>query len=215
MTKNLVKYAFVLFVLSVFSASCASAQIIPNQDKTKDESTLKTVDLSTDETVIAELQKITDERNAKRANGDEKILAKQKAAGKLKKEDVCIERIEEAEIIAIGFFRTDVGCHLDGIFVGSRYFAREESDLSKLALAALGWEKASKSERENLANIWVEKGLLVFAPLSNQSLSAISTGDGNVKVTASSKYPAGVTSRSVSKVFVFNQEGGLESGSGY
>lgn len=112
-------------------------------------------------------------------------------------------------------FRTDVGCHLDGIFVGSRYFAREESDLSKLALAALGWEKASKSERENLANIWVEKGLLVFAPLSNQSLSAISTGDGNVKVTASSKYPAGVTSRSVSKVFVFNQEGGLESGSGY
>lgn len=215
MTKNLIKYALAVFVMSIFSASCAGAQIISNQDRTKVESTSKTVDLSTDEAVIAELQKITDANNAKRANGDEKLLAEQKSANNLKKEDVCIKRIKDAKIIIIGFFRTDVGCGLDAVFIDSRYFERENFDLSKLALAALGWEKATKSERENLAKIWVEKGLLVFAPLPNQSLSAISIGDGNVKVTASSEYPAGVTIRSVSKSFVFNKDGGLLPGSGY
>ena len=200
MPKDLIKISLTFIFLSGLLVGCAQAQ---------------TVDLSTDEAVIIELQKIIDAKNAKRANDDEKLLAKQKAAGKLEAKDVRIERIKETEIIVIGFFRTDVGFHLDGIFVGSRYFDREEFDLSKIALAALGWKKASEKERETLAKIWVERGLLVFAPLSNQTLSAVSIGDGKLKITASSKYPPGVTSRSVSKVFDFNQEGGLESADGY
>lgn len=189
----------VVCVSLCFLTNCANAQTISN-----------VTDLSTDKGVIEELQNIIDAKNVERTSGNEKLPDKQKAANNLKKEDVCIERIKEAKIIVIGFFRTDVGCVLDAVFIDSHYFEREDFDLSKIALAALGWEKATKSERENLAEIWVEKGLLVFAPLPNQSLSAFSTGDGDIKVTASSKYPAGVTSRSVSKVFVFNQAGSLQ-----
>ncbi len=211
MSENLMKYVLAIFFVCGFSAGCANAQIVPKQEQPKNELP-SNMNLSNDEAVLAELQKITDSKNAKRANGDEKIVAEPNAVFKLEAKDVCIKRIKEAKIIVVGFFRTDYGCHLEGIFVGSRYFEREESDLSKIALAALGWEKATKNERENLANIWVEKGLLVFAPLPYQSLSAISTGDGSVKVTASSQYPAGVTSRTISKTFIFGKDGALFSG---
>lgn len=201
MLQEILKTLFALVLLAFPLANCARAQ---------------NADLSTDAGVIAELQKTADAKNAAIAgSGDEKLDAKRRAASRLEAKDVCIKRLKEAEIIVIGFFRTDVGCHLDGVFVDSRYFDREEFDLSKFALAALGWEKATKRERENLAKIWVEKGLLVFAPLPNQSLSAVSTGDDNIKVTASSKYPAGVTSRSTTKSFVFGKDGGLLPGSNY
>jgi hypothetical protein len=208
MKTDLLKFALAFFAVSVFLANCADAQKIP-VDKSGAQ------DLSTDAGIIAELQKIIDGKNAE-STGDEKLDAKRKNASKLEAKDVCIKRLKEsAEIIVIGFFRTDDGCHLDGVFVDSRYFERDKFDLSKIALAALGWEKASQKERENLAKLWVEKGLLVFAPLTNQTLSAFSTADGSVKVTASSKYPPGVTSRSAAKSFVFNKDGELLSASGY
>lgn len=212
MFNNLIKYTLVIFFLSGFSVGCADAQIVPKQGQPKIEPT-SNMDLSTDAAVLAELQKIKDAKI--KTTGDEKLDAKIKNARKLEAKDFYIKRIKDEEIIVIGFFRTDVGCLLDAVFIDSRYFERKQFDLSKLALAALGWEKATKRECENLARIWVEKGLLVFAPLPNQSLSAISTGDGNVKVTASSKYPAGVTSRSKVKSFVFDKDGGLLPGSGY
>ncbi len=201
--EHLIKISLVFVFLSVVLAACSNAQNLPNQNRQTKES-ISNPDLSTDEGVITEVYK--------------RIEAEWEKAGKkgASKPKVCVERLKESEeIIVIGFFRTDVGCLLDAVFIDSRYFEREQFDLSKLALAAPGWEKAAKSERENLAKIWVEKGLLVFAPLPNQTLSAISPGDGNVKVTASSKYPAGVTSRSKVKSFVFDKDGGLLPGSGY
>lgn len=214
MTNDLVKFTLVFLALSVFSMSCANAQTVSNRDKIKDESApSNNGDLSTDEAVIAELQKIIYAKYAEITKGDKELEAKRKAANKLEAKDVCIKRFREsAEIIVIGFFRTDYGCHLDGVFIDSRYFDREKFDLSKSVLAALGWEKANQKVRENLAKIWVEKGLLVFAPLTNQTLSAISTADGGIKVTASSKYPPGVTSRTETKKFIFDKDGGLVSG---
>jgi hypothetical protein len=201
MWQEILKTLFAFVLLTFPLANCASAQ---------------NADLSTDAGVIAELQKRVDAKNAEGANGDEKLIAKQKAASKLEAKDVCIERLKEsAKIIVIGFFRTDVGCRFDGAFVDSRYYERENSDISKIALGALGWEKANRTQRENLAKIWVEKALLVFAPLPSQKVSAISFGDSEIKVTASSEYPPNVTSRSVTKQFVFDKDGNLLSAAGY
>lgn len=201
MCQEILKTLFAFVILVFPLANCASAQ---------------NSDLSTDAGVIAELQKTVDAKSAELAKGDEKLIAKQKAASKLSRETVCIERLKEsAKIIVIGFFRTDGGCRFDGAFVDSRYYERENSDISRIALGALGWEKANQKERENLAKIWVEKALLVFAPLPSQKVSAISSGDGEIKVTALSEYPPNVTSRSVTKQFVFDKGGGLLSAAGY
>lgn len=201
MWQEIPKFLFAFVLLAFPLSSCASAQH---------------ADLSIDAGVIAELQKTVDAKSAELAKGDEKLIAKQKAASKLSKENVCIERLKEsAKIIVIGFFRTDVGCRFDGAFVDSRYYERESSDISKIALGALGWAKANRTARENLAKIWVEKGLLVFAPLPYQKVSAISSGDTEIKVTASSEYPPNVTSRTQTKQFVFDKDGSLLSTAGY
>lgn len=101
------------------------------------------VDLSTKEAVIKE-------------------LGKQKKAD-LSKAKICIERLEEsAKIIVIGFFRYDAGCHFDGAFVNSVYI-EDGADLSQKTLDALGWKKANQTQRETLAKLWVEKGLLAFS----------------------------------------------------
>jgi hypothetical protein len=208
MKTDLLKFALAFLAISIFLANCADAQKIP-VDKSGG------TDLSTDAGIIAELQKIIGGKNAE-STGDEKLDAKRKAANKLEAKDVCIERLKEsAKIIVIGFFRNDYGCHFEGAFVGSRYFdaTKEISELSKAALEELGWKKANQKARENLAKLWVEKALLVFAPLANQTLSAISASDGKIKVTASSKYPPGVTSRTETKTFVFGKDGELFSGS--
>lgn len=47
----------------------------------------QTVDLPTDEAVIAELQKIQDAKNAERSKDNPALREKLQAAGKLKKED--------------------------------------------------------------------------------------------------------------------------------
>jgi hypothetical protein len=87
--------------------------------------------------------------------------------GKLKNRDfskvrVCIERVKElGKVIIIGFFQYDYGC-FDGAFVNAVYFEDGDAELSKNALTALGWKKAKRIQREKLAKLWVEKGLLAF-----------------------------------------------------
>jgi len=101
------------------------------------------VDLSTKEAVIEQLekQKKADLSNAK----------------------ICVERLKESsKIIIIGSFRYDYGCHFEGAFVNSIYFEKS-ADLSPKALGALGWKNANRKQREELAKLWVEKGLLAFS----------------------------------------------------
>lgn len=42
-------------------------------------------------------------------------------------------------------------------------YLEESADLSKNALNALGWKEANQKEREALAKLWVDKGLLAFS----------------------------------------------------
>lgn len=137
-----------LFFLSGWAASCKA----------------QTIDLSTDEAVIAELQKRADAKNNERANGDEKLLTKINAAGKLDAQNVCIRRFQESpKIIVIAFFRNDYGCHFEGAFVDLRFYDRTEiSDQAKPTLENLGWQKADRTTREKLALWWTEKILHAF-----------------------------------------------------
>ncbi len=197
MRKDSLNYRLVFFfALSAFLTGCVKAQTISNK-----------ADLSSDEAIIAALQKISDAKNAQ-STGDEKLDAKRKAANKLKKEDVCIERVQESsKIIVIGFFRFDYGCHFEGAFINSVYFEAENSELHKNALHSLGWEKANRQERERLAKLWVEKVLFAFSAKPNQTFQAISIGDDEIKVIVSLQFPPGVTSRNAPKVFVFDKDG--------
>jgi hypothetical protein len=212
--QKLLPLILALLITSGCTSNCVNAQNV--SDKNRAQGRLASnADLSTDEAVLAELQKMIDAKNAAGRSGDEKLDAKKKAAGRLKAGDVCIERLKDAAIIVIGFFRTDAGCRFEGAFVDARYFERTDADLSKTALAALGWEKSPQKKRETLAALWVEKALLVFSPLPEQALSAVSGADKKIKVTASSQYPAGVTSRNAAKVFVFDRDGGFSAASDY
>jgi len=103
----------------------------------------KTINLSTKEAVL--------ERLGKLKNKD------------FSKDKVCIQRVKELEeVIVIGFFRYDYGCHFEGVFVNSGYI-EDDANLSKNALNTLGWKKAKPVQREKLAKLWVEKGLLAFS----------------------------------------------------
>lgn len=116
--------------------------------------TAQKIDLSTDEAVLAELQKRADAKG---------VDPGQKGGRKLEARFVCIERLKEsADVIVIGFFAYDRGCRLDGAFVRLRYYEEKHPALSKNALVALGWEKAPHREREMLANYWAQNGLLAF-----------------------------------------------------
>lgn len=79
-----------------------------------------------------------------------------------KKGNVCIERVPElGEVIAVGVFRYDYGCHLTGVFVNNVYYEADK-DLSKKVLTALGWKKWNPQQREKMALAWSEKVLLSF-----------------------------------------------------
>ena len=149
MMKTLVIILLAFVLLHCILAACANAQ---------------TINLSTDEAVLAELQKRADaKRSLLQTTGDEKLDAKIKNARRLDPKSVCIERLKESEkVIVIGFFAYDRGCRLDGALVDSRYFESTDAAFSKYALAAFGWEKAPKRDREMLASYWVQKGLLAF-----------------------------------------------------
>lgn len=136
--------------------------------------------------MLAELQRRLD------AKGDE---LGEKGGRKLDPKFVCIERLREsAKIIVIGGFASDRGCRLQGAFVDSRYFEKDDLALTKNALAALGWETATQEQREKLVLVWVEKGLLSFfnvlytkeKELENQPFQppqVFSTETGEIKVT--------------------------------
>lgn len=193
-----------LLVLCASLAGCANARSVSIQDPTQNESPATVADLSTAEAVRAELQKIVDAKNAEHAGGDEKLKAKLKAAGHLKAEDVCIERLKEsAKVIVVGLFRYDYGCHVEGVFVGPRYFEATDIELHRAALRALGWNEADKAGRERMACVWVEKGLLAFSIvlyadegglLRNfrfQPPQTVTAEDGGVKVTLWIRLPPG------------------------
>jgi hypothetical protein len=194
MSAILIRFSLVLFFLPGVFAACAKAQVVSNQDPPKTE-TPSNLDLSTNEAVLAELQRRLDAKSEE--------LGK-KGSRKLEARFVCIERLKEsAEIIVIGGFAYDRGCRFQGVFVNSRYFEKDDPALSKNALAVLGWEKAPKREREMLAKFWVEKGLLSFFTVLHtadkelnhhafQPPQAVSTKSGEIKVTLWIVLPSGM-----------------------
>jgi hypothetical protein len=103
----------------------------------------QTVDLSTDEAVRREL--------AKNDGFTSKL------------DRLCIERpVELAKIIVIGAYANDRDCRFEGAFLNSVYL-EESADLTQNALVSLGWKKASQNRREEIAKLWVEKGLMAFS----------------------------------------------------
>lgn len=186
-----------LFLLQGFVAGCTKAQIVspqtPSQIQTPSQS-----NLSTDEAVLAELQKLADAER-------EKLGLANKKSSRLETRDVCIKRFKESEqVIVIGFFAHDVGCQFGGAFVNSRFYDKTDANLSKDALAALGWEKAPKREREMLAKFWVEKGLLRFFTVlytKDENLNSsefhppqvTSQANGEIKVTLWIRLPSGMS----------------------
>ena len=102
----------------------------------------QTLNLSTDEAVREALAKISDFKST---------------------DNLCIKRMSEsAKIILIGNHANDRDCRMDGAFIDSRYLPETDAAFSKTALAALGWKATNREGREQLAKIWVEKGLLAF-----------------------------------------------------
>ena len=102
----------------------------------------RTINLSTDEAVLERLGRLKNET--------------------FSKDKICIQRQNEfAEIIIIGFIRSDYGCLLEGVFVNGSYYLDGE-DLSKNAFHRLGWKSMNRIRREKLAKFWVEKVLLAF-----------------------------------------------------
>ena len=102
------------------------------------------IDLSTDQAVRKELAKNSEFESAL--------------------DMLCIHRLKESRaIIVIGTHALDRDCEIHGAFVNSVYFSEDSPELSQKALAVLGWEKAKKEQREKLALLWAEKGLLAFS----------------------------------------------------
>jgi len=198
------KRTFALLALSASLAGCANARSVPVQGPPNNESQATAADLSTDEGVRAELQKMVDAKNAERGGGDERLEARLKAAGRLKAANVCIERLKEpAKVVVVGFFRYDYGCHFEGVFVDTRYFEASDNEIHRAALRALGWGTTDEAGREGLARLWVEKGLHAFhtVPYADEAgllrnsrfrpPRTVTAGDGGVKVDLWIQLPPG------------------------
>ena len=151
------------------SVAGSKSQVVSNQDNPAKVATQSHLDLSTDEAVYAELQKIRDAKN-------ERLGLTNKTGSKIEARFVCIKRFTESlRVIVIGFFAYDRGCRLDGVFVDSSYIETADPELSRRSLEALGWQNAVQPARESLAKLWVEKGLLAFRNVvyqPNDSLTA-------------------------------------------
>ena len=206
---------YALIFLAGLFANCTKAQ---------------TVDLSTNEAVIAELQKIVDAKRAEfEIPGNPELDAKIKDSDtKLKASSIRIKRFKDVpEVIVIGTFRTEYGFRLSGVFVNSRYFEKDEADLTKNALATLGWEKMPKREREMLADFWVTKCLLAFSDVRYtkdkdfnggefQPPRTVSTENGGIKVTLWIIASSGMMSRGINFKFLeyrFTKDGDLSGDS--
>jgi hypothetical protein len=172
--KFLCQNAIVLCLLSSFSALAIAAQ-------TPD---LLQFDLSTKEGVNA----------AREAIAGKKLDDRSRNCVRLDKELI--------GIAVVGSFAYDRGCRLSGVFVKTRYFENDDSGLSQAALAALGWKAANQKQREQLAQVWVEKGLLAFLTVLSetnqdfagrtfQSPHSSSQPNGEILVTLWIRMPAG------------------------
>jgi hypothetical protein len=101
-------------------------------------------DLSTDDGVNAARESITGKKIEERSKR-------------------CIRRDPSLPgIIVVGGFAFDLGCRLQGAFIGSSYVGTDDKSMSRKALEALGWKSADQKKREALAQAWVAKGLLGF-----------------------------------------------------
>jgi hypothetical protein len=127
-------------------------------------------------------------------------------------------------IAVVGSFAYDRGCRLSGVFVRTRYFENDDPGLSQAALEALGWKAVNQKQREQMAQVWVEKGLLAFLDVvtetkpdfANHSFQApqvASQPDGETVVTLWIRLPVG-RSRGRSyqlREFKFSANGALSS----
>jgi hypothetical protein len=97
---------------------------------------------------------------------DEGVTAAREAASGKKLDEYskgCISRSPDLpKIVIVGSFAHDYGCSFQGVFLGSRYFEEGGASLSKSSLNYLGWQTAQPEQREKIARLWVEKGLLAF-----------------------------------------------------
>lgn len=167
-------------------ANCANAQNIADRERQKIDAA-SNLDLSTKEAVIAELQKIKDAKIAELPTADEKIEAERRAV-KLEARNVCIERFKESpRVIVIGSFRHDYGCHFAGAFVDSRFYEANTLEIHQAALAAFGWEKANQTRRQEIARLWVEKGLLAFFTVPQTKMKELENFDSHPPRVASSE----------------------------
>jgi hypothetical protein len=127
-------------------------------------------------------------------------------------------------IAVVGSFAYDRGCRFSGVFVQTQYLGQDDPGLSQAAFAALGWKAANQKQREQLAKVWVEKGLLAFfdvvtetrpdfANHSFQAPQVASEPDGEIVVTLWIHMPVG-RSRGRSyqlREFRFSADGALSS----
>ena len=65
-------------------------------------------------------------------------------------------------VAVVGDFAYDWGCRFAGVFIQKQYFGKESPGMSQAALNSLGWKTAGQKQREQLAESWVEHGLLAF-----------------------------------------------------
>jgi len=200
MLNDLSKKFLAFLFLPCLIAGCADAQIISNRDRPKIE-TPSNLDLSTDEAVLVELQKRVDAEREKLGLGEA-------GSSKIKANSIrVIRQKNSAKIIVVSSFRSDYGSVFKGAYINWRYFSKDDAALSENALNALGWKKANRAEREQLAKLWVEKGLqafnrIVYTKDENftgggfQPPRVVSTENGEIKVTLWVIKPSGMKPKS-------------------
>jgi hypothetical protein len=151
-------------------------------------------DLSTDEGVLAAVQK--------RVDGERGLAGK--PPSRLEKRDVCIKRIKDAAaVVIVGFFAYDRGCMSAGAFVDGTYIEKSDKTLSQKALAAMGWKRAEYGQRQQLALKWVVNGLFAFSDVVHQDdkespiagfhpPEVVTPKDGEITVTLWVRRPPGM-----------------------
>jgi uncharacterized protein YbaA (DUF1428 family) len=127
-------------------------------------------------------------------------------------------------IAVVGNFAYDWGCRFSGAFVKTHYLEQDDPGLSQFALAALGWKTANQKQREQLAQVWVAKGMLAFLEVvsetkpdfanhSFQVPQAASQPDGEIVVTLWIHMPVGRSRGRTYQLreFRFSADGALSS----
>jgi hypothetical protein len=135
----------------------------------------------------------------------------------------CVRRSTDLpKVVVVGSFAHDLGCEFQGVFLGSRYFEGGDAALSKSALNFMGWQAAKREQREKLARLWVEKGLLAFLTVlvqkdedfpdhPFQTPQAVYSESGEIVVTLWIRQPPGMIRERVSQLleYRFSKDGEL------